>query len=192
MSNLIKFLEDTGTIDAFNTAVDKLAAKSNISHGGREMILNEMRQYRVIANSRANTRAGACQVGKKIIQLHIRLYDKGREEQRNSTLLHEVGHALAHAVYGRVQSHGREWKTTMMLLGASTKRTCDFDFLAEAQKKTAKLVYACQRCEHEWLTQRKKKYPAHAYRHPGCGGVLYLKENKRTGMRMPNPSKQAA
>lgn len=191
MSNLIKFLEDTGTIDAFNTAVDKLAAIPTISHGGREMILNELRQYRVVANSRANSRAGACQYSRKIIQLHIRLYDKGREEQRNSTLLHEVAHALTQAVYGRVQGHGREWKTVMMLLGRPANRTCNYDFLQEAQKKAAMLVYACQKCEHEWLAQRKWKNPERRI-HTRCGGRLYLKENKRTGMRMPNPSKQAA
>lgn len=191
MTNLFKFLEDTGTMDAVNGAVDKLAANTNISHGGREMILNELRQYRVIANSRANGRAGACQYSKKIIQLHIGLYAKGREEQRNSTLLHEVAHALTQAVYGRVQAHGREWKTTMMLLGRAANRTCNYDFLQEAQKKAAMLVYACQRCEHEWLSQRKRKNPERRI-HTRCGGRLYLKENKRTGMKMPNPSKLAA
>jgi hypothetical protein len=42
------------------------------------------------------------------------------------TVAHEVAHHLAHMKWGRIQSHGREWKHVMIQLGYSPDRCHDY------------------------------------------------------------------
>lgn len=195
MPQLIQTLIDTSNLDAVQKGVKKAAiifARDADPETLALKVNNELSMYRVVANHRANGRAGLCSLKKKMIELHGKLFEEGREGPRDSTLLHEVAHAITYVLAPHAKSHGSEWKLIMRCLGRKPLTTTngddyDYSFLAEARKKSAKLIYACQNCGYKFSAQRKKKYPAERYTHRGCGGHLYLKENRVTGQTFPNP-----
>lgn len=200
MPQLIQVLEQTDHLNTVQEGVKKAAimlAGFSDAEALAVKVNNELSKYRVVANHRANTRAGMCSRNKKIIELHGKLFEAGREGARDSTLLHEVAHAITYVLAPYAKSHGSEWKIIMRCLGRKPLRTTngddfDYSFLDEAREKAAKLIYACQKCGLERPAQRKKKYPAETYRHKGCGGLLYLKENRVTRQTFPNPSDKIA
>lgn len=199
MPQLIQTLIDTGNLGTVQEGVKK-AVTMFPGADAEELALkvnNELNLYRVVANHRANGRAGMCSRNKKIIELHGKLFATGREGARDSTLLHEVAHAITYVLAPRAKGHGQEWKFIMRCLGRKPSRTIntadfDYSFLSEAREKAAKLMYACQKCEFEFPAQRKKKHPADSYSHRGCGGRLYLRDNKVTHQTFPNPSNKLA
>ncbi len=195
MKSLMQTLIDTGNLGTVQEGVKK--AVTMFPGGDAEALVlqvnNELNQYRVVANHRAKGRSGLCSLRGKTIELHGKLFEEGREGPRDSTLLHEVAHAITYVLAPYAKGHGREWKFIMQCLGRKPSRTTntedyDYSFLAEDRKKSAKLIYACQKCEAELAAQRKKKHPIEAYTHTGCGGKLYLKENRVTRQTFPNPS----
>lgn len=201
MTQLMKTLIDTGNLGIVQEGVKKAANLFTSDVSVADLLIlavnKELSMYRIVANHRANTRAGRCSRGQKTIELHGKLFEKGREGARDSTLLHEVAHAITFVLTPRAKGHGPEWKTVMRCLGRKPNRTTntedyDYSFLADARKKSAKLIYACQKCEVEMPAQRKKKYPVNVYTHTGCGGHLYLKENRITRQTFPNPRAKLA
>ncbi len=197
MTQLIHLLTQTNNLSTVQEGVKK--AVTMFPGGDAEalalMVNKELNKYRVVKNFRANSRAGMCSYSKKVIELHGKLFDSGREEARDSTLFHEVAHAITFVLGGR--GHGQIWKAVMRCLGRKPTRTInkddfDYSFITEARQKSAKLMYACQNCEHEFPAQRKKKHPVGVYTHTGCGGRLYLKENRVTRQTFPNPSNKLA
>ncbi len=203
MPQLIQMLTDTGHLDTVNAGIEKAArmlidrssTKEELTwaqHTAVEQVKESLAKYRVVANHRAQGRSGLCSLSKKTIELHGKLFEEGREGPRDSTLLHEVAHAITYILTPHAKGHGAEWKAVMRCLGRPARRTTntddyDYSFIAESRKKAAKLIYACQKCELELPAQRKKKYPVEVYTHTGCGGKLYLKENRVTRQTFPNP-----
>lgn len=188
MTTLMKFLEETRTLDTVLSGLDRIAERTNPAVDSSE-ILTKLEEFHVVFNGRTVRRAGGYSHDRKYIELHSTLMVEGREEHRNSTLLHEVAHAITVAIFGqRPSPHGREWKFVMTMLGRPTKRTHSYDFLSEG--KLPNLIYACQKCEHEIPAQRRKKYPPENYYHTACGhaGKLYLKRNNKTRQFFANPS----
>jgi predicted SprT family Zn-dependent metalloprotease len=70
---------------------------------------------------RARLRFGACWPKRKQITLSRVLTELNDEAQVRDTVLHELAHALAFERYGRVRSHGPEWKAIAQSLGASPR-----------------------------------------------------------------------
>lgn len=160
-------------------------------------LFDEFSKYRMVCGS-ATSRSGQICFRKNQIEINAELLLDGREEHRDQTLLHETAHLIITLLYpesrrrgSRIKSHGREWKTVMRQLGVQPDRCSNHDFLREKRAKKANLMYACQRCEHEFPAMRRKKHAPDLYKHKGCGGGLYLKRDV-SGRTHPNPSKVAA
>jgi len=157
----------------------------------------EFNKYRMVRNN-LTSRTGAIRYRKKTVELHVELLREGREANRDHTLLHETAHLIIGLLYpesmkrhSRIKSHGVEWKMVMRHLGCKTDRCGSHDFMAAHNAKKAKLMYACQRCEHEFPAQRRKKHSPDKYKHKSCGGGLYLQRDQY-GRTYPNPSQAAA
>lgn len=157
----------------------------------------EFNKYRMVRNN-VSSRSGQIHPVKKQVELNVELLREGREEHRDQTLLHETAHLIIFLLYpesmrrhSRIKAHGREWKTVMRQLGARPDRCSNHDFLREKRAKKANLMYACQRCEHEFPAMRRKKHSPDRYKHKACGGGLYLKRDVG-GRTHSNPSKAAA
>lgn len=189
MPTLMNFLNDTGNLD---TVLDVL---DTITHDQPEDLICYLKKYRIVSN-RSFSAAGRCSYMREVIELHSELLVQGREKERDDTLLHEVAHAIVYKFYQRnnpfaqrIKAHGREWKTIMRGLDANPKSSCNYDFLNADVLAQATLIYACNRCEHEFGAKRLWKRPASKI-HNKCGGRLYLKKNRRTGQIFPNPRQE--
>jgi len=140
MRLLLNILDMTGTKNTVIEGLEKIRSSTGVDP---QAVLSELSQYSVVINNRSTMRAGACRYNVKEIEIHRKLLVTGREKQRNSTLLHEVAHAITRKVFGiRAKSHGREWKYVMYCLGQPANRCHNYDFLAEGRKPN--LIYACQ------------------------------------------------
>ena len=196
LQTLESYLDECGHTSRVIDALDHFAPQRDLDAG--EMF-EAFSKYRMVRNPGAS-RGGQLDWNKKQIELHAELLISGREEYRDQTLLHETAHLIIILLFpeskrsgSRIKPHGREWKTVMRQLGCRPDRCCDYDFLHEAKAKKANLIYACQRCEHEFPAQRRWKNVDRKY-HPECGrklGRLYLKRDVY-GRTHPNPSKAAA
>lgn len=194
LQTLDSYLDECGHLSLVINALDRFGPQVGKDAG---KLFDEFSKYRMVRNT-VTSRSGQVSHKKMQVELHAELLAAGREEQRNQTLLHETAHVIVGLLFpesrfrhSRVKSHGREWKAVMRQLGREPKRCSNHDFLHEARAKKAKLMYACQRCEHEMPAQRRKKHSPDLYKHKGCGGGLYLKTDV-SGRTYPNPSKVAA
>lgn len=197
MMKLTVALEKAGVADRVKAGLEKLApAGGNKTADEIWYILNT--KWMFVVNGRPTRRSGQCRYPysknpKGFVEIHQCLLKPEHKENRNKTILHEVAHAVNPLIYGYNDKHGRNWKRIMIAFGCEPKRTCTLEVSKELQslrQKKAKLVYACQSCEHEFPVQRKKKHPAHIYYHKRCGGRLYLKIDANKHIN-PNPSKVA-
>ncbi|MEE8113879.1 MAG: SprT-like domain-containing protein [Nitrososphaerales archaeon] len=193
LQTLDSYLDECGFLSRVIDALDRFAPQVKKDAGE---LFDEFSKYRMVRNT-VTSRSGQVCHKKMQVELHAELLVAGREEQRDQTLLHETAHVIVGLLfpesrfkYSRVKSHGREWKAVMRQLGRKPDRCSNHDFLHEAAAKKAKLMYACQRCEHEFPAMRRKKHSPSVYKHKGCGGGLYLKSER--GRTYPNPSKAAA
>lgn len=190
---LESYLDECGFTSRVINTLDHFAKTRKLDAGE---LFETFSKYRMVRND-VTTRTGQIDYRKKQIELHTELLRPGREEHRDDTLLHETAHLIIALVYpesmlchSRIKSHGREWKAVMRHLGCRPDRVGNHDFMKEHRAKKAKLMYACQRCEHEFPAMRRKKHAPEKYHHKHCGGSLYLKSDH--GRRYPNPSKAAA
>ena len=194
----------TDILDKYNLSGIVLAGLERLSDEEKALDIWETleEKWRFKVNHKVTSRTGMCRppragFGRRRarpfgeVEVHGLLMEEGREATRNNTLLHEVAHAVNPMLFGTCDHHGPNWKRIMRAFGLVPER-CNKDKEVSAQlraKKTtkAKLMYACQTCEHEFPAMRKKKHPAESYRHRGCRGKLYLKRDRYRNY--VNPSK---
>ena len=195
----------TDILDKYNLSGTVLAGLERLSDEEKALDIWETleEKWRFKVNHKVTSRTGSCRppssgLGRRRarpfgeIEVHGLKMEEGREESRNDTILHEVAHAVNPMLFGSCDHHGPNWKRIMRAFGIKPER-CNTDKevtadLHDMRINKAKLLYACQRCEHVFPAMRKKKYPAERYSHPKpCGGKLYLKWDGRG--HHPNPSK---
>lgn len=133
-------------------------------------------------NGRANSRLGICRMNLRVIELHARLTEF--PDDYRITLVHEIAHALDYLLYGTVDGHGPRWQSIMRDLGAKPVTCGDhsqavYDAIMSDEVQRAAEIWACQKCGQETPIARKRKYPAHNYRHRGCGGSYTVVDIRR-------------
>jgi len=198
----------TAILDKFELSGTVLAGLESLAGEEKALDIWEVleEKWRFTVNHKVTSRVGQCRYpnpygrGRRYrpfgeVEIHGLLMAEGRETTRDDTLLHEVAHAVNAMIFDVNDRHGPNWKRIMRAFGLRPER-CNTDVevsaLLRAKKCTkAKLLYACQNCEHEFPAMRRKKYPAENYRHRSCGGQLYLKRDA-TGRKYLNPSKPAS
>jgi SprT protein len=78
------------------------------------------------------------------------LFAKYPQENRDTTVPHEVAHYVVHMLYGaRIKPHGDEWHEVMELFDADPQVTCDFDFSDIPVRKQRTVMYFCGCQLHE-------------------------------------------
>lgn len=201
MHNLTNILDEFGLSGTVLSGLDKLVGEDKALDAWGKLET----EWKFVLNHRVTSRIGQCRYPNPHgfrrrrlfgeIEIHGLLMAEGREETRNNTILHEVAHAVNKMLFGTNDNHGPNWKRIMRVFGLRPERcntNSEVSALLHAKKvKKANLLYACQRCEHEFPAMRKKKHPAEIYTHKRCGGKLYLKSN-RWGEKFANPSKSAS
>lgn len=71
---------------------------------------------------RAKRRCGCCDYRNKVIKLDRSYVEDNEEADIRDTILHEMAHAFARYIYGRVQPHGPEWKLVCREIGCTGNR----------------------------------------------------------------------
>lgn len=180
----------TDILTKYNLDGIVIAGLSNmVGENKTSEIWSKLNGWKFSINHRAAGRLGQCNYRQKKIEISDVLLRSEHAEKRNSTLLHEIAHAVDPMINGRHNGHGQAWRRIMVEFGQKPTRCNDDDTVSEAlkEKKKAKcnLMYACTRCELEFPAMRKKKYAASNYRHRNCG-TLYLKQDV-DGRKFQNP-----
>jgi len=145
-------------------------------------VVCEMTGYKLAINHRAKGRFGCVKYAIQTVELTSEYFvngkiKEGQEIDHNNTLLHETAHVIVRYRYGNmVKAHGREWQNVMRSLGVKPERTSASSLLKAATEKTAKHIYTCKDCGHEFKKQRQLKN-ANNRRHGKCrhkpnGGTL--------------------
>lgn len=135
-------------------AIDKLAPNDYTE------IMDVLYSYELYENARPTTRYGQCNYGRRTIQVHPILHEHEGEYQK--TLIHEIAHAIEHAIFGKA-NHGKTWIRTMKALGQTNITRCNS---LGALNKTRKWTYTCSKCSIEINKSRKLK---HVVYHKPCG-----------------------
>ncbi len=179
--NLYSYLEKHGELENAAAALAYFAERKN------DDIKSDIFKCYKMAINDTTTRVGQYSPRKRQIELHEGLLVEGREEEHRQTLLHEVAHLIHRHIWnGYGKAHGCEWKMVMGKLGIPANRTHNSEWMKEHTAKKAKLVYGCKKCELEIHAQKpRRKLLQMGVYHRNCGGAFYLKEDKRTGQRIP-------
>lgn len=120
-------------------AVDALADELLKTHG--------LKRWRFEFDP-STRRAGKCCYTTRTISIAFNLAMNGSDADIRNTLLHE----LAHALVGRKQGHGPEWKAKVVELGGSPGRTHRMEFSSPRWKVTCE-----NRCWTHTAQQRNSK-----------------------------------
>jgi len=156
-----------------------------------QFTIGKLEDCNLVFTNRSANIAGTC-CGTVKIRLHESVAK--RPADRNSTMLHEVGHLIRNCklnYYGesdgdirfqyvskggytglrnvstkRRSPHGAEWKAIMVAIGGNPERCHNYSYLAE-NKNGYKHKYTCADCGHEIFKMRKLKNLSLRY-HSGC------------------------
>ena len=168
-----EYLEKCGLVDKVLDGIDKITG--NEDH--KETALNALSTWTMAEIKKSTRTAGQCCYYDRKIKLHIELLKAGRENDRNDTLLHEIGHMLVEFFYSSVSQgrflrrrprpHGREWKHITALIGGVPERCPDYSYFNDLKLAKAKHKYICMDCGWEHFTQRELKN-LHLRHHTGC------------------------
>lgn len=95
------------------------------------------------------------------------------DEQLNDTVPHEVAHYVTRHVFGKVQTHGREWASVMNLIGIPADRCHTFSLEGVKTRKVEKPYHytcGCSEREHTLTKLRHNKCQSNLIR---CGKTAF-------------------
>lgn len=79
-----------------------------------------------------------------MIKYNPEIYIRHKEDFKNRTVPHELAHLIVNTLYGRVKSHGREWRSVMHKLGIKEVTRChSYDVTGIKNTRSRPFVYAC-------------------------------------------------
>ncbi len=168
-----EYLEECGLVDQVLDGIDKITGNDD----NKETALKALSTWTMAEIKKSTRVAGQCCYYDRKIKLHVELLKAGRENDRNDTLLHEIGHMLVKFFYSSVsqggflrhapKAHGREWKYVISLIGGVPERCHDYSYFADLRVSKAKHKYVCMDCGWEHFTQRALKNIDRRH-HVGC------------------------
>ena len=133
---------------------------------GPGMVYAKLAEWRFALNGRVLGRWGLCNYTKRTIEVHALLSDHPVDFK--ATLIHEVAHALDMLVYGCSSHHGARWRSIMRCLGApplTTHSDAAMAAFVALRERRAYQHWRCTRCGHKVAILKRRKHPAHMYRH---------------------------
>lgn len=102
--------------------------------------------------------AGMYRVDKRgrVIRFNPYIFAKYFEDNLAVTVPHEVAHYIIEQVHGLedVRPHGEEWQSLMRAFGASTRRTCHYDFTGVPVRSQRRFAYRCACLIHQLSARR--------------------------------------
>lgn len=100
--------------------------------------------------------AGRAYYNRHLIRLNAVLFAENKEAFMKRTVVHEVAHLIAFAVYGRrIRPHGKEWASVMRLLGSEPSRCHTYDVTRSIRGKA--FPYKCGCRKHALSSIRHKR-----------------------------------
>ena len=109
----------------------------------------------VEVSGRAKTVAGTAFTRDRRIVLNGALLREGREDDRDSTLLHECAHVIANLHRRRDCGHGEAWRHVMDAIGEPPERCHNIAYLSA--KRHATVTWVCQGCGVEYHFVRRPR-----------------------------------
>lgn len=168
MKTVQEYLIECNLLDQVLNGIEKITLNQEY----KDTVKDALCLWRMATISKTAYIAGRCCPSKKVIQLHNELLKPGREDDRDTTLLHEIAHLLVDFFWGRILSrkpsaHGKEWKYVTKLIGGTPARCHKFEYFNELKKAKANHKYVCMDCGWECFTTRKLKNIDRRH-HKGC------------------------
>ena len=77
------------------------------------------------------------------IKYNPEIYARHKEDFKKRTVPHELAHLIAFSIYGRIKSHGREWRSVMHRLGVDSSRCHSYDVEGIKATRSRPFVYSC-------------------------------------------------
>lgn len=74
-------------------------------------------------NNRFRARMGDAHLTKLELRFSVPLWGKATPEQKENTVKHEAAHLITFQKYGKVKSHGEQWRQVMLRAGQQPTRT---------------------------------------------------------------------
>ena len=104
---------------------------------------------------RAKTVAGTAYTQQRRIVIHAALMKRGREADRDATLLHECAHIIANVQHNVDCGHDNRWRRIMSQLGEPSDRCHTLDYLSA--REHAKITWVCKACGQEYHFVRRPR-----------------------------------
>lgn len=124
-------------------------------------------------NGYPKSRAGLFFYRSGIMELHSEILKPGREQDRNSTTLHELAHAVAFFTSNH-KGHGGPWIYIMDLMGLPPIRCHTLAYLDFDRRRGQVRKYKCEKCQVVLTRSRKGGLDKGIYYHGhGCGGRIH-------------------
>ena len=93
---------------------------------------------------RAKVQAGVAYTRERRIVLNARLFEPGREADRDATLLHECAHIISNRRYRARCNHDERWRRVMDMLGEPAQASHRLDYLS--REAHAVVAWVCRNC----------------------------------------------
>jgi len=104
------------------------------------------------------------------------IFAKYFEESLTNTVIHEVAHYVVDCVWGirHVKPHGKEWRETMVAMGAEPKATGSYNLSGIPTRQYRRYAYRCECKTHELTILRHRKIVERgaSYRCQSCHSIL--------------------
>ena len=112
---------------------------------------------RIAYNPRLRTTLGRAMLDKRTVELNTRLLAEN-PDQLVETLVHELAHLAVYIRYGKVQPHGRHFRTLMRAVGLSPAATHDLP-VAHLQRRRCRYLYLhrCGDCGYSFISRRVRR-----------------------------------
>ncbi len=109
----------------------------------------------VVLSQRVSKVAGSANLSRWRLRFNAHFYTQYRQDFLQHTVPHEVAHLICHALYGRVNPHGKEWQTIMLKVFNRPAQTTHRYSLAKMPLKSFAYQCACQ--QHQLGVRRHNK-----------------------------------
>ena len=121
-------------------------------------------------SNRFRTRMGDANSLTNMLRFSAILWNRATPEQKQNTVKHEACHLITWHLYGKVESHGKEWASTMRYAGQKPDRCHS----VQTAKKTIDVI--CSGCKQVikmgLIRARKMKRGERNYRCRKCNSVV--------------------
>jgi SprT protein len=162
-------------------------------------------KYPNVVYKKRGTTAGTAYYAGYELDFNSVLLMENEEAFLQRTVPHEMAHLITDQVYPSATTHGKEWKSVMVLLGAEPSRCHSYDTSNSAHKQQ-RHIYQCVACDKQYRlsttrhNRLKKRAGTYVCKCAKAGKLQYIQsehngkkvaDKKVTAPKYPRPGSKA-